>query len=88
MRLRLLLATVFLILMPALAQTPPRPMPKPAAVAAAGGGPGLVWVNETSKVYHCFGDRYYGKTKQGKYMTEAAAKTFGAHGSHNQTCGK
>ncbi len=38
---------------------------------------GMVWVNLDSKIYHFTGDRWYGKTKQGKFMTEADAKAAG-----------
>jgi hypothetical protein len=43
---------------------------------AAAKSSGMVWVNTDSGVYHK-GGRWYGKTKTGKFMSEADAKAAG-----------
>ena len=74
--------------------------PAPAATKAAtttggamgapapGGGPGMVWVNSESKVFHRQGDKYYGTTKKGKYMSEADAIKAGNHETKQKMTGK
>jgi hypothetical protein len=66
------------------------PRSKPTAThvasAAPGGGADKVWVNTESKVYHCQGDRWYGKTKAGEYMTEAEAAAKGYRADRGKAC--
>ncbi len=88
MRLARLLAVVllgvFLAAVPG-HYTPPRP------VWAAQTNPEkkevTVWVNTASGVYHCPGARWYGKTKQGKYMGECAAVKDGNRPAYGKACG-
>jgi hypothetical protein len=80
---------------PRAASTAPQPNPatpgRPAATSPAktvsssasqgSPGAGMVWVNLDTKVYHVEGDRYYGKTKNGKYMTLGDAQKAGYRGA-------
>jgi len=46
-----------------------------------------VWVNTDSGVYHCPGTKWYGTTKQGKYIGECAARTAGYRPAYRKLCG-
>jgi len=62
-------------------KAPPAASPVPAGRTtekatnpqAPGGGPGLVWVNTETGVYHSERSPLYGTTGKGKYMTEQQA---------------
>ena len=43
----------------------------------------LVWVNTATGVYHYPGTRWYGKTRQGKFMSEFDAKAQGYRPAEN-----
>jgi len=57
--------------------TPPSRTTVPQQPPAAG----MVWANPDTKIYHREGDRFYGKTKNGKWMTEADAIAAGYRAS-------
>lgn len=54
-----------------------RRAPTPQASQAPGGGNGQVWVNSETRVYHKEGSKWYGRTKHGKYLSEAEAQKEG-----------
>ena len=92
---RLLL--ILLLFLPLLAQTGPVPASQStganvsssaaAAVQSDKGNPDVkVWVNTASGVYHCPGSRWYGKTKQGEYMTQAEAQEKHYRPAYGKVC--
>jgi hypothetical protein len=59
-----------------------------ATVSTATAAPtGQVWVNTNSKIYHCPGSKFFGKTKEGEYMEEAQAQAKGFVPNRKKTCG-
>lgn len=45
-----------------------------------------VWVNKDTKIYHCPGSIYYGKTRNGEFMEEAQARGYGNRAVEGQGC--
>ena len=75
------LAVAGMLLVPAFAeaQTPSR-TPPPGMTCP---GDKLVWVNTRSGIYHFQGERYFGSTKQGKFICEREADKEGDRPTHN-----
>ena len=46
-----------------------------------------VWVNNITKIYHCPGSSYYGNTRDGEFMEEAAARGSGFRALGRRGCG-
>ena len=60
--------------------------PSSAAIVQKGNPDAKVWVNTGSGVYHCPGTRWYGKTKQGEYMTQKQAQEKGHRPAYGKVC--
>jgi hypothetical protein len=61
------------------AQTPTH-IPPPTMTCP---GDKIVWVNTRSGVYHFKGERYFGSTKDGKFLCEHDAKAEGDRATRN-----
>lgn len=76
------------------AQTPTVPKDRPAPPAKEAKRPGepnvIVWINTDPKSghYFCAGTRWFGKTKQGKSVTQASAKQAGYTAAGGNECHK
>jgi hypothetical protein len=72
------------------AQTPIAPETKPQPTSTAQDSQKKevqVWVNTKSGLYYCPNSRWYGTTKQGKYMSECAALKAGYKSAYYLHCG-
>jgi hypothetical protein len=46
-----------------------------------------VWINTKSGIYYCPNGRWYGTTKEGKYMSECEAQKAGYKSAYYRSCG-
>lgn len=59
---------------------------KKTATPGQGNADTKVWVNTNSGVYHCPGSKWYGTTKQGKYMPQKQAQEAGHRPAYGSPC--
>ena len=71
-------------LTPSLAWQESERSPQPAP--SKGNPDAKVWVNTRSGAYHCPGTKWYGKTKEGEYMTQKQAQEKGYHPAYKDPC--
>ena len=73
-------AAQLLFAVPALAQAAAKTPAPPKTLQTR------VWVNSSTKVYHCPGSEYYGKTQNGEFMEEAQARGYGNRAVGGRAC--
>ena len=66
--------------------SPPTAQPQVPKVSSAGNPDVKVWVNTDSGTYHCPGTRWYGKTREGQYLTQKQAQDKGYHPAGSRAC--
>jgi hypothetical protein len=86
--MRKLLISLILALAIIGAPTLPRPQATTLSpIFQKAGNPDVkVWVNTNSGVYHCPGTRWYGKTKEGEYMTQKQAQDKHYRPAYGKVC--
>ena len=77
-------AGLALVAPPAFAEDPVRSFLKEADAERACGSDTVVWINESTKVFHLKNARWYGKTKQGGYACRRDAERGGYRMAKNE----
>ena len=62
------------------------PSPSPKQEQSRGNPSVKVWVDTQYGFYHCPGSKFYGKTKQGVYMTQKQAQDRGYRPAYGVVC--
>jgi hypothetical protein len=81
--LRLLIAIITLLVLPSLPVLRAQDSSNPTGFQSAQSEERQVWVNTATGIYHYPGTRWYGNTKQGKFMSEKDAIAQGYSAARN-----